>query len=81
MYFGEGGIADELYVGHEWYVDALCDVDGLEELVVALLFVEIVVDRVLVEHALLNEHEGLDVLEVYILFEGAGKEEEVLENT
>lgn len=81
MYFGEGVISHELDVGHQWYVDALCNVDGLEEFVVALLFIEVVVDGILVEHVFLDEHEGLNVFEIDIFFEGAGKEEEVLEYT
>jgi hypothetical protein len=56
VYFGERVVSYELDVGHEGNVDAFCDVDCLEELVVALLLVEVVVDRVLIEHALLDEH-------------------------
>lgn len=56
VYLGERVVSDELDVGHEGNVDALCDVDSLEEFVVALLFIEVIVYRVLAEHALLNKH-------------------------
>lgn len=77
---GQRVVADQLDVGHEGDVDALGDVDGLEELVVALLLVEVVVDDVLVEHGLLHEHQRFDVLEVDVLLERPREEEEVLQD-
>ena len=65
--FWEGIVSDQFDVGHEGDVDAFCDIDGLEELIVPLLLVQVVVDHVFVEHRLLHEHQRFYVLEVDVL--------------
>lgn len=66
---------------HQGNVNSLGDIDGLEQFVVSFLFVEVVVNCIFVEHALFNKHQRLDVLQIYVLLQCSGKEEEVLEDT
>lgn len=49
-------IPNEFDIGHQRNVNPLGNVDSLEELIVPFLLVEIIVNDVLVEHGLLNEH-------------------------
>lgn len=71
-------LAHYLNVFDQGNVDLLCQVDPLEKIVVLLLFIEVVVDGVLVKNAIFNQHEGLDVLQIDVFFQSAGQEKEVL---
>ena len=74
-------ISNELNVSHQRNINTLSNIDSLEQLVISLLFIEIVVDCVFVEHAILNKHQRLNVLQIYVLLQCSRKEEEVLQDT
>ena len=80
MDFRQRIISNKPNISHQWDVDSLGDIDSLEQFVVSLLFVEIVVNCIFVEHALLDEHQRLDVLQIYVLLQCPRKEEEVLKD-
>jgi hypothetical protein len=52
----------DLNVFNQGDVNLFCQVDSLEKVVVLLLFVQVAEDYVLVENAILDEHQSLDVL-------------------
>ena len=66
---------------NKWDVDALCEVEWLEQFIIFLPFIHEHIDLSTNKNIIVDMHEGLYIFETDSIFKGPGEEEEIFDNS